>query len=169
MSTDKNIVFRTVQKSDLDAVNAVIASCVMAWNLPERVKRLSLSSYRYDSHDLGHLEMLLAERVEIEIVGVAAWEPAIVHDLPSGKSGFLLHGLYVAPQHQQCGIGSCLINSTLDAVRSHGKDGLLVKAQTDAVGFFQSRGFILLPIEIPERDYPYRWWRPVRSGLNVEN
>ena len=160
MSTEKEIVIRPVQEIDLDSVNAVIESCLMAWDLPERVKRLSISSYRYNSHDLGHLDMLLAKRAKTETIGVAAWEPASEYDLPTDKSGILLHGLYVAPHCQQRGIGSCFVNFALDAVRSHGMDGLLVKAQADAVGYFQAHEFIFLPIENPDRDYPHRWWKP---------
>ena len=163
MSTEKEIVIRPVREFDLDSVNAVVESCVMAWNLPERVKRLSIGSYLYNSYDLDHLDMLLAERAKLETIAVAAWEPAIEQDLPTGKSGILLHGLYVAPHYQQRGIGSCLVNFALDAVRSHGMDGLLVKAQADAVGYFQARGFIFLPIEDPARDYPHRWWKSTSS------
>ena len=161
MSPERGIVIRPVQEFDLDTVNTMVESCVMAWDLPERVKRLSVSSYCYNSYDLGHFDMLLAERAKPETIAVAAWEPASKHDLPKDKSGILLHGLYVAPHCQRRGIGSCLVNFALDAVRSHGMDGLLVKAQADAVGYFQARGFIFLPIENPDRDYPHRWWKLV--------
>jgi len=169
MTTEKSIVIRPVRKTDLDSVNAVITSCVMDWDLPERVKRLSISSYYYHSHDLNHLNILLAETLGAEVVGIATWETAVASDLPKDKSGMLLHGLYVASQHQHHGIGSRLVNSALDAVRTQEMDGLLVKAQADAVGFFQSQGFINLPSENPESDYPHRWWRPVRSDDSIGN
>jgi len=159
MSTEENFVIRPAQENDLYSVNAVIESCVMGWDLPDRVKRLSLSSYLYHPHDLDHFEIVLAEMSGGEIAGVAAWEPATISDLPKDKSGMLLHGLYVAPHHQHHGIGSSLINTALGTVRTQKMDGLLVKAQADAVVFFQSQGFINLPIENDKRDYPYRLWR----------
>lgn len=161
MSPESSIVIRQAQKTDLDTINRVIESCVMGWDLPERVRRLSLVSYLYHSQDLDHLEMLLAEISGDEIVGVAAWEPAAAADLPQHKCGMLLHGLYVAPRYQHQRIGSRLIKAVLDVTHRQGQDGLLVKAQVDAVGFFQSRGFIQVPVENPKRDYPHRWWKPI--------
>jgi hypothetical protein len=55
MSAQTEISIRTARESDLGALNEVIEACVMGWNLPERVKRLSLGSYRYQPHDLAHL------------------------------------------------------------------------------------------------------------------
>lgn len=133
----------------------------MGWNLPERVKRLSLGSYRYQLHDLDHLELVVAEIPGGEVVGVAAWEFASATDLPREKRGLLLHGLYVSPQHQHRGIGSRLVDTALEAVHTQGMDGLLVKAQADAVGFFQARGFTHLPVENPGREYAHRWWKSI--------
>ena len=159
MSTAESTVIRAAQEPDLLSINAIIDSCVMEWDLPERVKRLSLSSYRYSSCDLAHFEIVLAEVLGGEIAGVAAWQPAAARDLPADKTGMLLHGLYVAPRYQHRGIGSLLVNAALNAVQAHGMEGLLVKAQTGAIGFFQSREFAKLPIQNAERDYPHRWWR----------
>ncbi|MET0069679.1 MAG: GNAT family N-acetyltransferase [Candidatus Thiodiazotropha sp.] len=158
MGNSENIIIRPMEREDLDSVNAIIEACVMGWDLPERVKRLSLGSYRYTEHDLDHLTAYVAVITGGEIAGVAAWEPADANDLPQSKQGMLLHGLYAAPNHQGLGIGSRLINSALVAARVQGMDGLLVKAQSDAAGYFQSRGFANLPVENPERDYPHRWW-----------
>ncbi len=159
MNTAQDLVIRRAAPADLVSINVVVESCVMAWNLPERVKRLSVGAYRYNPQDLQHLEMTLAELPGGDFVGVAAWEPAATADLPKGRAGLLLHGLYVSPRYQHKGVGSRLIDEALKAVRKHGMHGLLVKAQADAVGFFQSRGFIHLPVENPERDYAHRWWR----------
>lgn len=161
MNAHDHIVIRPVHKNDLDAVNAIVEACVMSWNLPERVKRLSLASYRYNPFDLQHLEMVLVEIDDGEIAGVAAWEPASVADLPKDRTGMLLHGLYVAPQQQRHGIGGRLIESALEAVRRNEMNGLLVKAQADAISYFESKGFIAQPIENENRDYPYRWWKAV--------
>ena len=152
-------MIREMRPSDLDAVNRVITDCVMGWDLPDRVKRLSLGSYLYRPSDLSFLYFLLAETARCEIAGVAAWEPAPSTDLPQEKRGMLLHGLYVAPGLQGQAIGSRLVDAALEAVRKQRMDGLLVKAQAGAVGFFRARGFVSLPVVDPDRDYPHRWWR----------
>jgi GNAT superfamily N-acetyltransferase len=153
------VASRPAQDEDIAALNGVIARAVMSWNLPERVKRLSLPSYRYQPHDLGHLHLVVAEDAAHEIVGVAAWEEANPRDTPAGKRGLLLHGLYVDPANQHQGIGSRLLDAALAAAREGGYDGLLVKAQADANGFFAARGLMRLPVENPERDYPHRYWQ----------
>jgi hypothetical protein len=91
---------RQAHADDLPAINGVIERAIATWQLPERVKRLSLPSYRYHMHDLVHLHLVVAEDDDHVLVGVAAWEPANPRDLPAGKNGLLLHGLYVDPSHQ---------------------------------------------------------------------
>lgn len=150
---------RPAQAVDLAALNAVIERAVMSWNLPERVKRLSLATYRYQPHDLAHLHVLVAEDAGGAIVGVVACEPANPRDVPDGKRGLLLHGLYVDPAQARRGVGGRLLEAALDAAREQGFDGLLVKAQSDAVGFFAARGLRLLPVEDAARDYPHRYWQ----------
>ncbi|MBF0257129.1 MAG: GNAT family N-acetyltransferase, partial [Gammaproteobacteria bacterium] len=49
----------------------------------------------------------------------------------------------------------------MQRVAELGMNGLLVKAQADAVGFFSSHGFSHLPVTDQRRDYPHRWWREV--------
>lgn len=161
MKLADHLVIRPLQRDDLEAVNAIIESCVMGWNLPERVKRLVLGSYRYNPHDLAHFDICLGETTDGRIVGVAALEEAAPPDLPTGQSGLLLHGLYVDPAHQHQGIGRRLLAAALASVRQQHKEGLLVKAQADASGFFRAQGFIDLPVENENRDYPHRWWKPV--------
>ena len=75
-------LLRPANADDLSAVNAVIESAVMTWKLPERVKRLAMSTYLYTAHDLEHLHLMLAEDRAAAIVGVAAWEPAAARDCP---------------------------------------------------------------------------------------
>lgn len=157
---------RPAGADDLAALNGVIERAVMTWRMAERVKRLSLPSYRYQAHDLDHLHLVVAEDTSHAIVGVAAWEPATPRDLPNGQRGLLLHGLYVDPEHQYRGIGSALLDAAIMATREAGFDGLLVKAQADARGFFARRGLQHLPVEDPARDYPYRFWLAMRPGNN---
>jgi len=155
---------RPATPADLDAINAVIERAVMTWNLPERVKRLTLPSYRYQPHDLDHLQLVVAERDDagiVGIVGIAAWEPASTRDLPEGKTGLLLHGLYVEPTQQRAGIGRRLLDAAVKAAREQGFDGLLVKARPEAEGFFLARGLTPLTVTDAERDYPHRFWMEV--------
>ena len=158
---------RPARSDDFDALNGVIERAVMTWNLAERVKRLSLPSYRYHAHDQLHLHIVVAEDADHAIVGVAAWEPASPRDLPAEQNGLLLHGLYVDPARQHRGIGSRLLAAAADAARAQGLDGVLVKAQADANGFFAARGLQHMPVADPLRDYPHRYWlgvgQPVAS------
>jgi hypothetical protein len=78
---------RQAHTDDLPEINGVVGRAIATWQLPERVKRLSLPSYRYHVHDLIHLHLVVAEDDEHALVGVAAWEPANPRDLPAGKRG----------------------------------------------------------------------------------
>jgi L-amino acid N-acyltransferase YncA len=153
------IWLRPAMPADLAAINAVVERAVMTWNLPERVKRLTLPSYRYQPHDLDHLHVVVAEAADRALLGVAAWEPASPRDLPAGQTGLLLHGLYVDPNRQRGGVGSQLLDAAMSAAREQGFDGLLVKAQPDAADFFLARGMQRLPVINPDRDYPHRFWK----------
>jgi len=133
----------------------------MTWQLPERVKRLSLPSYRYNELDFEHLRVVVATGAKGQVLGVAAWEPAETRDCPAGKTGLLIHGLYVDPAAQHQGIGSALLDTALEAVREADVDGLLVKAQADAVEFFLRKGLRPLPVEDQARHYANRLWRPL--------
>lgn len=152
------INIRQARADDLAALNGVIERAFMTWQLPERVKRLSLPSYLYQSHDLKHLHIVVAGDSRRALLGVAAWEPASPRDLPAGQIGLLLHGLYVEPAQQHCGVGSRLLDAAAEAARDQGMDGVLVKAQADANEFFAARGLLRLPLNNPARDYPHRFW-----------
>lgn len=155
------IALRPATAADIDALNGVVERAFMTWNLPERVKRLSLPSYRYRALDLEFQHLVVAESGHAGIVGVAAWETAEARDLPASLTGLLLHGLYVDPAHGGRGIGSRLLDAALADAQRQGVDGVLVKAQADAIGFFAARGMRLLPVRDAERDYPHRYWKPV--------
>jgi len=155
-----DITLRKAGSEDLPALNRVVQAAFMTWDLPERVKRLSLSSYLYDEMDLQYLELMLAERAG-RVVGVAAWEQATQRDCPGDARGLLLHGLYVHPEEAGRGIGRELLAAAQDAAAAAGMDGVLVKAQTDAVGFFERLGLQALPVEDTARHYASRFWLPV--------
>lgn len=132
----------------------------MRWDLPARVKRLSLSSYLYTEIDLAHFDILVAEQ-DSRVVGVAALEDADPSDCPPQQAGLLLHGLYVEPDWQGRGIGQQLLQAAGQVVHDAGRQGLLVKAHKDAVGFFTSQGLRRLEVEDKNRDYANRFWLDV--------
>ncbi|MFP5404562.1 MAG: N-acetyltransferase family protein [Gammaproteobacteria bacterium] len=149
---------RPASIDDLPAINAIVERAVMTWQLAERVKRLSLPSYRYHAHDFVHMQLVVAEDAHGTLLGVAAWDAADARDTPGGQRGLLLHGLYVDPAHQRAGVGTRLLDAAADAARDGGYDGLLVKAQADANGFFAARSLARLDVVDPLRDYPHRFW-----------
>ena len=149
---------RPATTADLQKINDVIGRAVMRWSLAERVKRLALPSYHYRSQDLDHLRILVAEDEAGGLAGVAAWEPAAPRDCPPGRRGLLLHGLYVDPDRQGRGVGTRLLGEAAAAAREDGYDGLLVKAQADASGFFQTRGLERLLAGDSARSYANRFW-----------
>ena len=155
----EKILIRPADSKALDELNRVIEAAVMSWKLPERVKRLSLPSYRYTAQDFIHLDMAVAADTQQNIIGIAAWEPADARDTPAGRSALLLHGIYVHPAHHRRGIGRELFMAAEHAVREHRYDGLLVKAQEDASGFFISQGMNRLQVEDTSRHYPHRFWK----------
>ena len=75
--------------------------------------------------------------------------------------GLLLHGIYVQPDQQRRGIGSRLFNEVVNTARSLQLDGVLVKAQNDAVKFFIAQGMQKLEVENLQRDYENRYWKPL--------
>lgn len=154
-----NVTIRSAAKTDLEAINRVIESAIMSWRLPERVKRLSLPSYRYDAQDYEHLDMVVAETEEHQIIGVAAWQPADDRDTPGNQRALLLHGIYIEPSFQHRGIGQQLFHCAENAVRRHGYQGLLVKAQQDANDFFIAQDMNRLESEDPARQYANRFWK----------
>lgn len=161
--TATEISLRQADTKDLAAINKIIDAAIMTWDLPERVKRLSIPSYHYKQHDLETLEIIVAEKGAQQIIGVAAWEPANTKDVPQGQRALFLHGIYVAPEQYRQGIGSQLLQAAELAALDRGYAGLLVKAQADAAGFFLAHGMQPLEIENEKRDYPHRYWKLIEK------
>ena len=147
---------------ELAGINRVIEAAIMTWDLPERVKRLALPSYRYSDIDGQVLEFVVARDPQSRILGVASWEPAKENDSPHGQQASLMHGLFVDSACHRQGIGRALVDALLAQTAAAGSDGLLVKAQRDALDFFSACGFLPLPVHDKSRQYPHRLWTPVR-------
>ncbi|MGB5718610.1 MAG: GNAT family N-acetyltransferase [Gammaproteobacteria bacterium] len=155
-----DIHIRHAKQADLGSINRVIEAALMTWVIPERVKRLSLPSYRYGALDLDHFEIMLAEDDRENTMGIAAWEQAFEKDIPAGNNrALLLHGIYVKPSHHRQGIGRQLFKAAEEAVCKQQHDGLLVKAQQGASGFFIAQGMHSLKVENPVLQYRNRFWK----------
>ena len=153
------IILRKATATDLAVINTIIDAAIMTWDLPERVKRLSLLSYHYEQHDLETLDIVVAENTEHHIVGVAAWEPVGPTDALEGYSTMLLHGIYVAPEQQHKGIGTQLLRAAEQAALDKNYSALMVKAQASAAGFFLAQGMLSLEVVDVKRDYAHRYWK----------
>ncbi len=158
------LVLREALPDELGAVNALIGRAVNSWDLPQRVKRISLPIYHYRVADLQAMRVVVAEDPDGNIVGVAAWELASTGDAPRGHSALLLHGIYVDPDLHRCGIGTRLLGAAVQAAANDYHDGLIVRAQSDAIPFFEAQGLERLAVRNSDRDYPHRFWYPVRRS-----
>ena len=150
---------RSACKDDLNKINQTIELAVMTWQLPERVKRLALPSYRYNEVDLGHYDIVVAE-ADNRIIGVVAWDTE-PHQGPANILSLLLHGIYVHPEYQRQSVGRKLFNAAEEAARGKKRNGILVKAQIEAEGFYQSQGLSKLETQDIERDYAVQYWKPL--------
>jgi N-acetylglutamate synthase-like GNAT family acetyltransferase len=154
------ITIRSASEDDLDAINRVITRAVMTWDLPERVKRLSLPSYHYDKLDLQHFQILLA-CMDDSLAGVIALDQEQDGENIPGNS-LLIHGLFVDPELRHKGIGTHLFQQAEQMAQQLSVDGLLVRAHKDATGFFSAMGMSKLAVSNEEREYAGRYWKRMR-------
>ena len=153
------IKIRKAERNDLDKINDVVATAIDTWNLTERVKRISLPLFRYQQHDFEHLHIVVAEGDDYAILGIAALQQTGTSGLPDEGLMPILQGLYIDPGYHRKGVGSLLLQSIEEIAVATEAAGLLVKAQPQAISFFEGHGFKLLPVDDNSLDYPYRLWK----------
>lgn len=150
---------RNARPHDLDSINQVVRAALTSWDLPERVKRLTLSSYLYNELDLRHLRILIAT-VEDTVVGLLAIESEHSEtDVPADS--LLIHGLFVDPAFHHQGIGTQLFRQAQQLACRMNASGLLVRAHKDAQGFFTAMDMQTLPVLDTTRDYALRYWKAI--------
>ena len=86
------VSLRPAGESELNQINLVITSAINAWQLPDRLKRLSLGLLHYEATDLQDYEILLYSRQDYPIA-VGAWEHGTCYLGPGETASALLHGL----------------------------------------------------------------------------
>tara|TARA_Y100001933_G_scaffold202335_1_gene204189 strand:- start:2133 stop:2657 length:525 start_codon:yes stop_codon:yes gene_type:complete len=152
---------RRAALDDLSTVNDIVTAAVLGWPMAERLKRVALRVLTYDAVDLREMEVLLAE-VDGLPVGVAAWDPGAVLHGSGVRRGALLHGLYVVPEAQGCGIGAALQRRAATRAALAGCDALVVKSERVSVGYFERRGYRRLADDaLAGLQYPYLFALPV--------
>ena len=142
---------------ELVSANLVISSAVRAWELPERLKRLSLPLLHYTEADLADYEILLCCDND-RVVAMAAWDNSNIYRGPGRIPCALLHGLYVCFDHQGCGLGQRLQTAVSHRAAKHGFRGLLVKSQRVSTGYFAHQDY--QHTTDFDDDYPYLFWKP---------
>ncbi|MEM9602136.1 MAG: GNAT family N-acetyltransferase [Pseudomonadota bacterium] len=140
--TRAKVTLRKASPDDLMFINGIIETAVMSWQLPERVKRLTLPNYRYAAEHFDAMTLFLATgKDSADVLGVLAICPAVEAEVPGGRPATRIHGVYVDPINHREGIGKKLVAHAVKAARKAGVDGVVVTAQPDAFAFFEAVGF----------------------------
>lgn len=160
---EPDLVLRAAQPQDLERINRVIARAIDSWRIKDRVKRISLPLYQYQGDDLNFLQIFVVENQNGDLLGVAATEDGESGETRTDLPVLNLHGIYVDPACHRRGVGSRLLEKVEQIASVQGYATLMVKAKADATGFFARRNFEKLAIQNPDRDYPYRYRKPLGS------
>ena len=152
--------------ADLPAVNRVITSAVQMWPTSERLKRLALTALHYSNEDVQDFEFLLCYKAHA-CLGVAVWEPENVSLVSKDSSIALLHGLYVAQQHQHCGVGKLLLNEVHRRAENRDVASIYVRAERFSASYFDHVGYHQLADNqgpgASECAYPHRFMRDLAA------
>ena len=150
---------RPAGPDDLGVINAIVTGAIATWGLSQRVNRLAERSLTYTTFDLAFMRAALGENKAGIEIAATLWEP---EKSGSGNhSSVLLHGIYVLPEYQRCGVGANMVEHVANIVKKDGFDGITVKAWRDAEEFFMKLGFYHPQKNGRDRLYPLHLWKPV--------
>ena len=153
-------IFSQETPEALPAINAVLESSITAWNLSDRLYRLSVNAYRYSESDwLDHQFYGLRDQNNTLLAILVFNDDA--SELPGDRSCLQIHGLYVHSEYRRQGLGQQLIDHAMALAKSKQRDALFVKAHESAVSFFTKHAFQHIPVVDEIRDYPHRFVRSV--------
>ncbi|MGR8948712.1 MAG: GNAT family N-acetyltransferase [Gammaproteobacteria bacterium] len=149
-----------VTARDIPTINGVIERAIMGWSIAERVKRNVVPLLQYDHIDGEHLA-LYSGCMNDTVISMYALDPNLT-TIDWDCRGALLHGLYVDPAWQRCGIGKSLINHAERELQALGQSGIIVKAERVSRNFFERCGYTHIPPKA-DKDYPYTYWKRLGS------
>jgi GNAT superfamily N-acetyltransferase len=139
----------------LQTMNTVVASSITAWNLVDRLHRLSVEAYRYRESDwIDHQFYGLRDQNNTLSAILALNNDTL--ELPGDLSCLQIHGLYVHADYQRQGLGQRLIENAVKLARTRHLDAVFVKSHESAVSYFETLEFQWIPVMDEVRDYPYR-------------
>jgi len=144
----------------LEAINQLLASSITAWQLSDRLYRLSINAYRYRHSDWIDHQFYGLRNENNTLVAIL-----IVNEdssgLPHDHRCLQIQGLFIAKDNQKRRLGSRLVHEAVQVALDQGLELLLVKAHESAVSFFEYHEFYRIPVTDEVRDYPYRLVRSV--------
>ena len=161
LSSRQSCFVRSAGFTDLTTVNLIIKSAVESWQVPDRLKRLSLPLLQYNTSDFEEFELFLHLQGDVAD-GVAALARDANFIGPHATRCALLHGLYVRSDSQRLGVGKAMQQIVTDHACEMGCEGLLVKAQRVSTSYFAKQGYT--EYVSPEIDYPYLYWKPISQS-----
>jgi len=144
----------------LEAINQVLASSITAWQLSDRLYRLSVNAYRYHHSDwIDHQSYGLRNENNTLVAILVVNEDN--SDLPDDHLCLQIQGLFIGKHNQKRRLGSRLTHEAAQVALDQSLELLLVKAHESAVSFFEHHRFHRIPVTDEVRDYPYRLVRSV--------
>ncbi|NCW09436.1 MAG: GNAT family N-acetyltransferase [Gammaproteobacteria bacterium] len=153
-------IFTQETPEALPAINAVLESSITAWNLSDRLYRLSVNAYRYSESDwIDHQFYGLRDQNNTLLAILVLNDDA--SELPGDQSCLQIHGLYVHSDSRHQGLGQHLVDHAITLATTRQLNALFVKAHESAVPFFTKLQFQHIPVVDEIRDYPYRLVRSV--------
>ena len=153
-------IFTQETPEALSAINAVLESSITAWNLSDRLYRLSVNAYRYSESDwIDHQFYGLRDQNNTLLAILVLNDDA--SELPGDQSCLQIHGLYVHSDSRHQGLGQHLVDHAITLATTRQLNALFVKAHESAVPFFTKLEFQHIPVADEIRDYPYRLVRSV--------